>query len=162
MLETFLVYGFVAISLVWLYVKFGPSIGVPVAPRVQAFNPTHHWPRIGQFEFEVVGESFYASAIASQIPKDATSDDLMGGVDCVAVLAMDDDNKYDDKAVAVYIGGLRVGHLSRDDARSFRRRLSINKMPGAVTSCHALIRGADYGDGPNYGVFLDIKPFQRG
>ena len=40
-----------------------------------------------------------------------------------AVLVLDDDNPYDNKAVRVEIDGYLVGHLSRENARQYRKKL---------------------------------------
>lgn len=122
-------------------------------------QPSFHWTDGGNFDFEVVGESFYQDnlrAIAGQ------HGDNFVDKGCVAILTPDDANKHDNKAVAVYINGLQVGHLSSDDARSFRRRLSSKKLTGQSTSTDAVIRGGGLGANGRYfyGVQLDMKPFE--
>ena len=79
----------------------------------------------------------------------------------IALLVPDDSNKYDDKAVRVDIEGSTVGHLSREDARSFRRRLGAKRLSGQITSCRAIICGGGVRDGEKckYGVYLNIKEF---
>ena len=89
----------------------------------------------------VVGESFYQGAI-SKIVREK-------GREVSAHLELEDDNVFDRKAVKVTIRGLTVGHLSRADARKFR------KTYGRNITCDALITGGRE-DAPTYGVQLDI------
>jgi hypothetical protein len=117
------------------------------------------WPALGEFDFEVVGESHYQQALRRLAqPHDEHGADKQ----CVAELIPERDNPHDPQAVRVAIDGNTVGYLSRDDARSFRRRLSSRKRGGQVTACDAVIRGGgvrDDGERLFYGVWLDIKPF---
>lgn len=116
------------------------------------------WPETGVYDFEIVGESYYQTAL-----KKHAGEHGLDGTDkkCVAFLIPDDNNKYDDKAVRIDIGIDTVGHLSRDDARSFRRRLGAKKLTGQITSCSALIKGgfAKNGAQVGYGIWLDLKEF---
>ena len=114
---------------------------------------THHWTS-DHFDFEVVGESFYQSQIAELVRR--------AGVHHAARLVLDSNNPHDNLAVRVDINGQTVGHLSRDDARSFRRRLGAMRMTGQTTTCDAEIRGgntAKDGRALTYGVFLAMKQF---
>src|SRR5690606_20415871 len=77
-----------------------------------------HWPGAGDFEFEVVGESFYQEDLCRLA---GAHGDHGAEVHCVAALVPEDDNKHDPKAVAVFVDGRKVAHLSKEDARSFRR-----------------------------------------
>lgn len=119
----------------------------------------HHWPGKSEFDVEVVGESFYADSIrAIANNSDGEHADYQG----LALLVPNDLNPYDDKAVAVLIEGRQVGHLSRDEARQFRRRLSAKKLTGQTTSCDALIEWGGRGAGEkmlDYSIRLDMKPF---
>jgi hypothetical protein len=72
----------------------------------------------GDEDLEVVGESFYQPnlwQLAGARP---------GGQrvreDIYAVLVAEDNNPYDPNAVAVWINGLKVGHLSRENAQRYR------------------------------------------
>lgn len=121
---------------------------------------SHHWPSRGEFDFVVVGESFHQDALA-QLARNDTHDAWESEV--VAELVPESDNKHDPQAVAVRIQGRLVGHLSRQDARSFRRRLSQKGLAGATTTCDAVIAGGRKsrgGDVAPYGVRLDIKSFE--
>lgn len=123
----------------------------------------YSWPSLMEFEFEVVGESYYQPALAKLAVDHAR---ISAGADEIkpltAHLIPDDYNEYDDKAVRVEINGLHVGYLSREDARSFRRRLGAKKLTGQITTCGALITGGHVKDGKkmSYGVVLDIQPFE--
>jgi len=130
------------------------------ASNTQAPTQGFHWPGTGDFEFEVVGESFYQAELARLAGEHG---EQSAEVSCMATLLLEDDNKHDPKAVAVLVDGRKVAHLSRDDARSFRRRLGAKKLSGATTTCDALIVGGGTrrnGEKLMYGVKLDIKPFE--
>lgn len=141
--------------------RFGTRSNSPVTTNKSSnIKPVIHWETRGEFEFKVVGESFHQSALSALAsPYDEIS--LKEAV-FKATLFPDDNNKYDKLAVRVDINGLTVGHLSKDDARSFRRRLSNKKMPKAITSCDSKITGGflmKNGQRAHYGVMLDIKLF---
>lgn len=112
-------------------------------------KPVHHWSDGDNFGFEVVGESHYQDAL-TRIARSRNTD-------ITALLIPESDNPHDRWAVAVYIHGYKVGHLSRDDARSFRRRLRSHDLRSAATSCPAQIFGG--GKNKMYGVWLDMEPF---
>lgn len=117
--------------------------------------PAFAWPSLDDFDFEVVGEGSYQPAIKALHAG-------LNGSTITALLVPEDRNPHDDKAVMVSINGLTVGYLSRDDARSFRRRLGAKKLGTVVTSCGAQITGGHTlrnGDQAHFGVKLDIKPF---
>ncbi len=113
-------------------------------------------PGPGTYEVEVVGESHYQKELEA----------LCGGrteesarVKTTAVLVLDDHNPYDSKAVRVEIGGCVVGHLSRVNARQYRKKLQEAGHPGIRASCKALIVGGwDRGNGDrgHFGVRLDL------
>lgn len=100
----------------------------------------------GRFDLEVVGESHYQPALRAIAGRGEVRHQ------CTAHLVMDDDNPYDAKAVRVDIEGKPVGHLSRDDARAYRRQL--RKHGDLVGRCDALICGG--GPGRMLGVWLDL------
>lgn len=127
-----------------------------VAPR--QFTPAHKWSDGQNFDFEIVGEASYQDALRKIVGG-------LGGVfvehPCVSVLVPEDTNRHDNKAVAVFVEGLPVGYLSREDARRFRRRLGSKKLAGMPTAADAVIRGGGSVNGQPYlyGVWLDMKPF---
>lgn len=116
------------------------------------------WPE-DQNYISVVGESFYQDdlqRLAGEHGKRSAK------VNVTALIKPDDNNPHDDKAVSIWIKGLQVGHLSRDEARSFRRRLSQKGMTKQTTACSATIMGGrvmEDGQRASYGVLLHIKPF---
>ena len=128
--------------------------------RNQALRGAFHWPSEGDFDFEIVGEAHTQDVLAKLAGNHGED-----GADArlIADLVPDDTNKFDSKAVAVYANGLLLGYLSKDDARSFRRRLATKGLSGKVTTCDACIIGGwtkSSGEKLLYGVRLDIKPFE--
>lgn len=141
----------------------------PIAPKnskprqkvTPSTNP-HAWPALNQFDFEVVGESYYQPALAKlAADHPAISSGANEIKPLTAHLIPDDYNEYDDNAVRVEINGLHIGYLSREDARNFRRRLGAKKLTGQITTCGAIITGGHINDGKtmSYGAALDIQPF---
>ena len=108
---------------------------------------------------EVVGESAYQAQLELICGgKSAQSAEL----EKTAILLMEDDNSYDDKAVAVMIGGLTVGYLSRADARGLRKAAARVNADITFVKCAAEIIGGwknDRTEG-SFGVRLDaVTPF---
>jgi len=113
-------------------------------------------PGPGTFEIEVVGESHYQRQL----------EEICGGrfedsarVNATAVLILDDGNPYDSKAVRVEINGYVVGHLNRENAREYRKKLKEAGHPRITAQCRALIVGGwDRGNGDcgYFGVRLDL------
>ncbi len=121
----------------------------------------HEWPPLEEFEFEIVGESNYQKALKRIA---GAHGDEAANVHVIALIVPENSNKHDDMAVRVDVSGDTVGYLSRDDARSFRRRLAAKKIGIQPTRCAALICGgfkARSGQRASYGVKLDIKPFEN-
>jgi hypothetical protein len=153
-------------AIVWFAYRFfvrrtDTNSDVKTAPtKIPIGQPLIQWESLGEFEFEIVGESFYQSELAALAsPYDQVS--LKEAV-FKAMLVPDDNNKYDKLAVRVDINDLTVGHLCKDDARSFRGRLSSKKNTKAVSNCDAIITGGFVkrdGSQAHFGVKLDIKPF---
>ena len=78
-----------------------------------------------------------------------------------AVLAAEPDNPYDTHAVAVWIDGLKVGHLSRDDARLYQPGLlALQERYGKPVALAGVIAGRGTRDGGlgRLGLFLDHNP----
>lgn len=149
-------------------VRKGDEAPKPAQPRprpnVRSVRPpasavTHEWPSEGRFEFDVVGESAYQDALrrlAGQHGEASCREEVD------AELVPEDGNKFDDLAVAVKVRGELVAYFSREDARSFRRRLAQKGLSGQKTKCRAMIVGGGVdktGKAYHYGVRLDIKPF---
>lgn len=82
-----------------------------------------------------------------------------------AVLVAEPDNPYDANAVSVWIQGLRVGYLSREDARRYRPGLlALERQHGKpIALAGAIVGGGMRADGPGrLGVFLDHDPADFG
>lgn len=112
-----------------------------------------HWSPSGHFEVSAVGTSFYRDAIASIAENPADKSAL---VYCTATLVPEPENQYDSSAVAIWIEGRKVAHLSRDYARVF-----IVKLPDSatqVTTCDAIIYNGGIFDGKvyEYTIQLDL------
>jgi len=111
----------------------------------------------GDYDQEVVGESFYQKAL-NKICGGKSKDGHKKEV--VAVLICDDKNKYDSEAVRVDVLGKPVGHLSKSEARVFRKRLIQIDKEGAVVQCGGLIVGGwkrGLFDKGSYGIKLDLE-----
>lgn len=138
--------------------EFGKSAS---AKRRDSDGPVYDWPTIGDFDFEVVGEANYQAALKRMAGSHGFDS---ANVEKVALIVPEGNNKHDKLAVRVDIDGETVGYLSRDDARSFRRRLASKKIGVQPTTCGALICGgfrSRNGQVASYGVKLDIKPFSH-
>lgn len=118
-----------------------------------------HYTGFDEYEFEIVGESYYQDEL-EQIAGPKT--DESANFPCIALLICENDNPYDHKAVAIFIHDLKIGHLSRDDARNWRKRLAEDWHEEASVTVDALIVGGwkrKNGDEGSYGVKLDIDEF---
>jgi hypothetical protein len=85
--------------------------------------------------------------------------------DAFAVLAAEPDNPYDTNAVTVWIQGLKVGYLSREDAQRYRPGLlALEQQHGQPIALAGVIAGGGMrADGPGrLGVFLDHNPADFG
>ena len=104
----------------------------------------------GTFAVNVVGVSQYQRVLEA-----AAAD----GADAEAVLVREDDNPYDDQAVAVHIEGERAGYLSRADARRFRADLAAAGDATLSVRCAARIVGGfetKSGERAHFGLKLDL------
>ena len=149
-----LLLGLIAV-VIWNWPRNTKSQPAPAA------LPTGSMAGTGNFKFEVVGESHYQGAI-EHLAGGRTEDGVRE--QRTATLICDDNNDYDDQAVRVEINGRTVGHLSRVDARTYRRVLADEGRAGAIVSCPALIVGGwDRGDGDigHFGVKLDLPLAKR-
>lgn len=106
----------------------------------------------GAFAVDVVGEAQYQLVLAAAAEQGA----IVG-----ATLLLEDDNPYDDQAVAVYVDGERAGYLSRANARAYRADLAAAGAPRARVRCKAKIVGGfetASGGRAHYGLKLDLPP----
>lgn len=112
----------------------------------------------GLFGIDVVGESHYQNNLRTV---GGEKGETSKRVSVEATLVLDDDNKFDKNAVAVFIDGLQVGHLDRETAKSFREQLRKVGPGRRITAarCPAIIVGGWYRgeeDEGSYGVKLDL------
>lgn len=117
----------------------------------------YFWP-VDEGNTHVAGTGHYQGALKTIA---ADHGNTRAEVYCIALLIPDPDNPHDDQAVRVEIDGATVGHLPRDHAASFRKRLARKKMEPVTTQCAARVWGGfDRNKEPiDYGVDLFIKPF---
>jgi hypothetical protein len=144
----------IGLALVAWFIKRYFFSGPPPEP-VAAFA----WPELGHYDFEVVGESNYQRALKAL--RDTVPDPNEDAI-ATAILVPEDNNPHDNKAVRVTVQGYTIGYLSRDDARSYRRRLAAKKLGMVPASCEVLITGGhllEDGSRAFFGAQLDMKPF---
>jgi hypothetical protein len=124
------------------------------------------------YPFQIVGESHYQEALREIVEASADPGPNwpFKGAQCevCASLVPEDDNPYDDQAVRVEIQGHRVGHLSRADARQYRRIFEKNPIPlqalivGGWDHTDRAARGAAYENVTGlFGVRLAFKMEER-
>jgi len=80
-------------------------------------------------------------------------------------MVAEDDNPYDANAVALWIQGLKVGYLSRENALRFRPGLlALQDAEGmAIALSGVIVGGGIREDGPGrLGVFLRYDPADFG
>lgn len=140
--------------------KRGVAVQPTFAPYVLAAPdaaPACHWGDGGRYGVEVVVESAFQGAIRELA---GAHGDSAAAVKTVAVLLPDDLNPYDGKAVAVFVEGRMVGYLALEDALDMRGKLGRKGLPGAPSSCDAMLRGGGLWQGKRlaYNVVLDIPP----
>jgi len=107
---------------------------------------------------QVVGESYCRDALeritGSRTPEGCNLTE-------VATLVAEPTNPYDANAIAVYIRGLKVGYLSREDAVAFKPVVDGLLRGRKVGTCPAAIRDGWYrsesGCG-DFGVTLQLAP----
>lgn len=111
----------------------------------------------GSYSIDVAGESFYPESFAT-LCGPRSSDGTVLHVR--ARLHLQDDNPHDKHAVQITIDGHPVGHLSRVNARAFRRTVRYGELSIYESfECAALICGGwdrGFGDRGNFGVRLDL------
>lgn len=76
-----------------------------------------------------------------------------------AQLVPESDNPYDVNAVRIEIEDRAIGYLTREQAQSFRQRLSANALTDQITTCNAIIVDKSTQDAQQqcYDVKLDIE-----
>jgi len=117
----------------------------------------------GNDDLDVVGESYYQENLWRLVGPRWPDERVRHPV--YAVLIAEDDNPYDANAVAVWVQGLKVGHLSRANARRYRPGLlSLQRRCGQPVALSGVIVGGGIReDGPGrLGVFLHHDPADFG
>lgn len=110
------------------------------------------WVATDGYVLDVVGESHYRASLLK----------ILHGVDArelkaIAVL-VPYKSRHDKHAVRVEIRSHIVGHLSRDDARAYRKRLAKKFGEGKVAAADALIgSGLEAGERGPIGVRLAVS-----
>lgn len=126
--------------------------------NVTAFVPH----RLDEFDYDIVGESNHQTALLDLARSDLTEDGA-GDAELMALLIPDSDNKYDSNAVAVYVSGLHVGHLPREDAATFIEDLEdASDEVGEecqIVICQAKLKGGFMKNGSrtHIGIVLDLE-----
>ncbi len=122
----------IAIYVIYLCIKFvlHQGTGSPQHPVIDLPGGG------GRFGLDVVGESFNTRNIARIDKRHGEP-----GHACfiAAHLVMESNNPHDKNAVRVDIDGLKVGHLSRADAKAYRRLIGATGTPNAIGRCEAKI-----------------------
>ena len=118
----------------------------------------------GREDLDVVGEASYQDNLWRIVGGHRAPDGRVRE-EVYAVLAAEPDNPYDANAVAVWIQGLKVGYLSREDARRYRSGLlALEQQHGKPIALAGVIAGGGMrADGPGrLGVFLEHDPADFG
>lgn len=149
---------FLGAAMLFIGFMRGISAGPSAAQKTAGANPAVVSETVigrirgdGSYQQEVVGESNYQKALSDIARRIGGS----GPWEADAVLRIDNDNKYDDQAVAVHIGPKVVGYLSKKDARRYRKQLSDNGLEIGNYEVGAKIFGGT--DGKSFGVWLDFE-----
>jgi len=118
----------------------------------------------GAEDLEVVGESHYQENLWQLVGGRHNPEERVRVTACAA-LVPEPDNPYDANAVAVWVNGLKVGYLSRDDARRYRPGvLALQRQHGMPIALRGVIVGGGMrADGPGrLGIFLRHDPADFG
>jgi hypothetical protein len=118
----------------------------------------------GREDLEVVGEASYQDNLWRIVGGRSSPNDR-ARMEMYAVLVAEPDNPYDANAVSVWVKGLKVGYLSREDARRYRPGLlALEQKHGKpIALAGAIVGGGIQADGPGrLGVFLDHDPADFG
>jgi len=114
----------------------------------------------GPVDLGVVGESNYQDNLWQVVGGRGFPNERVR-VDVEAVLAAETDNPYDVNAISVWVDGLKVGYLAREDAQRYRPGLlALQQRAGkAIALPGAIVGGGMREDGPGrLGVFLRHDP----
>ncbi len=154
--------------LAWL--RRSRSVPVIIQPAAQDFTASHRGARPawmqdglraalvgGTDDLEVVGESHYQASLWRLAGAEDRSERVR--IPITALLVPEVDNPHDPQAVAVWVDGLKTGHLSRADARLYRPGiLALHLSEGCPVAVPGVIAGGGL-DGDRkglLGVFLSV------
>jgi HIRAN domain len=118
----------------------------------------------GREDLLVVGEANYQDNLWRIVGATSSPNDRVR-MEVYAVLVAEPDNPYDANAISVWVKGLKVGYLSREDARRYRPGLlALEQKHGQpIALAGAIVGGGMRADGPGrLGVFLDHDPADFG
>jgi hypothetical protein len=150
------------------------SAGSPVATGVTRFRAVYQqgrpaWMRegtleaallVGDEDLEVVGESHRQDSLWRVVGGRHRAE-VHVRMDVYAMLLAEDGNPYDPNAVSVWIDGLMVGYLPRDQARRLRPGLlaAQERKAQPIALEGVVVGGGIRSDGPGrLGVFLRYDP----
>lgn len=149
--------------------KIAAAVETPHQPGYskQKIDPAESyfaWPELGKFDFTVVQEPSHREAVRKLVEETALNPEAEPGSTATniltAYLVPDNDNIYDSNAIQVDIHNRTVGYLSRNDAYSFRHKLTVQNLSGQITTCRAIITRDNRATGKSssYDVRLDMEP----
>jgi hypothetical protein len=119
---------------------------------------------VGRVDLDVVGEANYQDNLWHVVGGRRGAADRVR-MEVAAVLVAEADNPYDPNAVSVWVQGLKMGYLSRDDARRYRPGLLAleDKYGEPIALAGAIVGGGIRDDGPGrLGLFLNHDPADFG
>jgi hypothetical protein len=119
----------------------------------------------GNEDLDVVGESYYQENLWRLVSPHRRGEGEPVRYDVYAMLVAEDDNPYDANAVAIWIEGFKVGHLSRENACRYRPGLlRLQERYGQPIALEGVIAADGIReDGPGrLGVFLRHDPADFG
>lgn len=97
--------------------------GTPLQKPAARYEP----PQSAEFDFEIVGESQYKTALAGIIQAATQEEQDAGEIICTAQLQAEPENPFDPKAVRVTIGGQTVGYIPKSETARFHKLLKANE-----------------------------------
>lgn len=111
----------------------------------------------GHDDLNVVGESFHQDNLWHLVGGRRNPEIHVRSAEMAAVLVAEYGNEHDPNAVGIWIDGLKVGHLSRDDAARYRPGLLAlqQQYRMAIALPAVIVGGGNRDNGPGMlGVFM--------